>query len=327
MTPRSLATIAAAVSLLVAAVPFAVAAASTAPSSPDPGAGFGPDPVTPHEPRTDAWADVVDGLGPAVEPGAANPCTAGEPRCLEVVVAEMQARTDALGCDHAAPFAFTYLETTRGVEEHVRREGFFDDPAEIAHLDALFATLYFDAIDNWQAGRHDQVPPAWRIAFDAADEQRVTAAVDVLLGMNAHIGRDLAYAVARQLADEPVPAAHDPADFFRVDDVIDVVREPMLAGAAQRYDPELTTLTDMLLPAGTEVDATRLISVWREQAYGFGVRLAAAEDAATREAVAAEIERSSVASAVLLLNFGTSRELGLPPAERARYCDEGRAGS
>ncbi len=257
-------------------------APSTAPSPPGPGAGFGPAPVTPHEPRTEAWAALAADLTPGVESGAANPCNAGEPRCLEAVVAEMQARTDALGCDHAAPFAFTYLRTTRGVEEHVSREGFFDDPAEIAHLDALFAVLYFHAIDNWRAGRHDEVPPAWRIAFDAADEERVTAAVDVLLGMNAHIGCDLTYAVAQQLSAGPALIADDPSDFFRVDDVIDVVREPMLARAATRYDPELVTLTDMLLPAGTEVDATALISHWREQAYEFGVRLAAAENPACR---------------------------------------------
>ena len=320
MTPRSIITGFVAVSLILAAVPFGIAAAGTPSQRPAPGAGFGVGPVTTHEPRTDAWAAVVEGLAPRLDPAAANPCTAGDPDCLEVVVAEMEARTDDLGCDHTAPFAFTYLETTRGVAEHLERDGFFEDPAEIAHLDALFAVLYFDAIDNWQAGRHDQVPPAWQMAFAAADDRRVTAAVDVMLGMNAHISRDLAYAVARQRGEQPHPREHDPTDFFRIDDVIEAVQRPMLEGAAARFDPHLATLSETLIPTDANIDSAALIGLWREQAYDFGVRLAAADDPATRDAVAAEIERAAVASAVLILNLGVTRDLGLPTEDRDRYC-------
>ena len=36
------------------------------------------------------------------------------------------------------------------------------------HLDALFARLYFRSYDAYEAGKLDDVPPAWRIAFDSA---------------------------------------------------------------------------------------------------------------------------------------------------------------
>lgn len=326
MTPRAIATGAAVLLLLVATVPFGIAAARPASEATAPGAGFGVGPVTPHEPRTDAWAAIARDLEPVLDPGSSNPCTAGELHCLEAVVTEMEARLDELGCAHPAPFAFTYLETTRGVDDHLARDGLFEDPAEIAHLDALFAVLYFDAIDNWQAGRHDQVPPAWQMAFAAADDRRVTAAVDVMLGMNAHISRDLAYAVARQRGEDPRPRDHDPTDFFRIDDVIQAVQQPMLEGAAARFDPHLATLSETLIPAEAAIDSAALIGLWREQAYGFGVRLAAADGPDERAAVAAEIERAAVASAVLILNVGVTRDLGLAVDARERYCSEQATG-
>ena len=322
MTPRSIATLAAAVLLLVAAAGFGAAALRT-PSPPSPlGAGFGPGPVVAHQPRTSLWAPIAEDFVPGVDPSSANACIAGDDRCLEAVVGEMQARLEELGCEHTAPFAFTYLETTRGVEEHLARDGFFVDPPELAHLDALFAVLYFDAIDNWRAGRIDEVPPAWQVAFEAADREQVSAATDVMLGMNAHISRDLAYAVAQLLATTPDPHTADTTDFFRIDEVIAAVQDPMLVGSGQRFDPRLSTLAETLIPAGAEVDSVALIALWREQAYELGLRLATAKDHAARAAVAAEIERASFASAVMILNVEASIDLGLDVDERRRYCEQ-----
>ena len=47
------------------------------------------------------------------------------------------------------------------------------------------------------------VPEAWRIAFDAADHETVATLGDILLGMNAHISRDLPFALARTGLVEP----------------------------------------------------------------------------------------------------------------------------
>ena len=106
-------------------------------------------------------------LGSRLSPDSANSCERGAPECLAAVLAEMQTRLDVQGCAHTAPFAFTYLEMTRGVRDAVLDPGFFVEPTATAHADALFARLYFDAFDNWAAGRDDDVPGAWRIAFGA----------------------------------------------------------------------------------------------------------------------------------------------------------------
>ena len=324
MTPRSIAALAAAALLVLAAVPFGIAAARPPAPPPPLGAGFGPGPVSPHQPRTAMWAPIAENFAAGIDPASPNACIAGVEPCLEAVIDEMQARFDELGCDHKAPFAFTYLETTRGVEEHVARDGFFVDPAELAHLDAVFAVLYFEAIDNWMAGRIDEVPPAWQVAFEAADHERVSAAIDVMLGMNAHISRDLAYSVALLLESAPDPVAADTTDFFLVDEVIAAVQDPMLVGSGERFDLGLATLAETLIPAGAEVDSVALIGLWRELAYDLGLRLATAPDDAARAEVAAEIERSSFASAVVILNVEASLDLGLEPEERRRYCEQQR---
>ena len=271
---------------------------------PEPGSGFGAGPVTAATPLTRQWAAVVDGLGAGIDPASPNACKAGRPECLDAVLAEMEARLARIGCGHAAPFAFTYLEMTKGVERRVDESELFGDPRAIAHLDALFAQLYFDAFDNWAAGRRDQVPGAWQMAFAAADAETASAAADVLLGMNAHISRDLAYSVAAMLEQAPEATANT-ADFALVNGVIAEVKGPLLLAAAERFDPSLAEL-EAALVSDSSVDATTLISVWRQRSFDLGRRLAEAPTADAKRAVETEIERVAVASAAAILNGDAS---------------------
>lgn len=287
---------------------------------PDPGSGFGAGPVTASTPLTRQWAAVVDGLGAGIDPASPNACKAGRPECLDAVLAEMEARLARIGCGHAAPFAFTYLEMTRGVERRVDEAELFGDPKAVAHLDALFAQLYFDAFDNWAAGRSDEVPGAWQIAFAAADGRMASAAADVLLGMNAHISRDLAYSVAAMLDNAPEATANM-TDFALVNGVIAEVKGPLLRAAAERFDPSLAELEAALAPDPT-VDATALITVWRERSFDLGRRLAEAPTADAKRAVEAEIERIAVASAAAILNGDAVFDRGLAPDDRRAFCEQ-----
>ena len=61
----------------------------------------------------------------------------------------------------------------------------------------MFAKYYLRAFDNWTADSNSSaVPQAWKIAFDAAQDGRVSAAGNFFLGLNAHINHDLALAMA-----------------------------------------------------------------------------------------------------------------------------------
>jgi len=242
------------------------------------------------------WAAIAGALGAPASERDASPCHRGEPACLEAVLGEMEARLAARPCAHTAPFAFTYLEMTRGVAAEADT---FDDPGVISLIDARFAQQYFDAFDNWQAGRVDEVPAAWQMAFATAERKESSAALDLILGMNAHISRDLAYIVAGLVEAAPDLDA-EPADYLRVNDVIAGVKSPMLALAAERFDPNLFLL-DTELPVEGAPDPVELITDWRSFSFDLGLRLATAESDDARDAVIAEIERTSAAAAAVLI--------------------------
>lgn len=304
---------------LVAAV-LALGACGSESTSPSTPPGLDP---THGTPVTAAWAEIVSGLDAPIADADATSCHRGEPSCLAAVVAEMEARLAARPCAHTSPFAFTYLEMTRGVAEDVES---FDDAALNSIVDARFAQQYFDAFDNWQAGRVDQVPSAWQMAFATADRQESSAALDLILGMNAHISRDLAYIVASAVANDP-NLREQPDDYLRVNDVIAGVKSPMLANAADRFDPNLFLLDSELSVEGAP-DPVTLISDWRAFSFDLGLRLATAESEPERTAVIAEIERTATGAAAVLIAAegadGTSELAGAiagQPAGQAAFLD------
>src|SRR6202035_2701532 len=104
----------------------------------------------------------------------------GAAGCVAVVIDEMRRREDPLlqACSHSAAFGLMYLRVTEGVQTHPVT---FADPAYVDHLDAVFASLFFQATDNFAAGRTSQVPGAWQVAFHAAATRAVTGLGDLLL--------------------------------------------------------------------------------------------------------------------------------------------------
>ena len=162
------------------------------------------------------------------------------------------------------------------------------------------------------------MPGVLRIAFGAAEAGETNAATDLLLGMNAHISRDLPYVVA-DLAAWQRDRDTVGSDFEKVNEVIARVKGPMLRGAADRFDPTLILL-DLPLPALAASDGAELIGTWRNQALERGVRLSQAGSEAERRAVEGEIEREAMATAVLLLNAGTAGPNPISPEDRDAYC-------
>src|SRR5215208_6427837 len=138
------------------------------------------------------WTALLPALAIPYDVTRPDECAAGRTECVDKTIREMTKRFDPLvsSCDHNAIFALTYLRVT---EEYRRTidAPFFDDTPFVNHEDTIFAHYYVAAYDGWTAGRIDQVPPAWRIAFDAARGRTVSGIGDLLLGINAHVQRDL----------------------------------------------------------------------------------------------------------------------------------------
>ena len=247
-----------------------------------------------------------------------NDCPRGSLRCVDNVIKEMTKRYNRLGCHHDSAFAFTYLLTTEEYRRAVEDPAFFTDNAFVNHQDAVFADYYFRAHDAWRAGRTADVPPAWRIAFDAAARQRVTGMGNVLLGMNAHVNRDLPFVLAGIGLVKPDGSSRKP-DHDRVNAFLAQVNTYLLVEAAKVLDP---TMDDGDVP-GTTLDnmaAVQLLVGWREQAWRNAERLAAAPTAEARARVAQEIEDMAAVEALTIRT-----QFGYPPllggaASRNAYC-------
>jgi hypothetical protein len=216
-------------------------------------------------PTLPTWAEVAPGLTAKLDPRSSNPCQRGDLSCLDVIVAELQRREAMLGCGHAAVFDDLTLETTEQIRA-AAAVGLFKSPRKIAHFDAWFVRLYFQAQDDWRAGRVAKVPDSWQIAYREADKRSVHGIGDVLLGMNAHITRDLALAASTGYTDAGY--AMDP-DFLLVNRIIQRLAASALRDVAARYDKTLSTarIPTVLGPFNLgEVTANWRAEAWRDGA-------------------------------------------------------------
>jgi hypothetical protein len=144
--------------------------------------------------------------------------------------------------DGVEVFNSMYLTVTELVRDRLAAS-YFDDPAGVARLDAVFAARFLDAVDTADSGG---VPKAcWRPLFELRGHPGVHPIQFALAGMNTHIEHDLPLSVldcCQALGLEPGQAE---ADYHRVNDLLaqaeSRIREELLPG------PEALRIADPLL--------------------------------------------------------------------------------
>jgi hypothetical protein len=249
-----------------------------------------------EDPPYVGWTELLPGLTTDFEPSSENDCTAGRTNCVDAVIREMRRRFDPLAesCDHDSIFALAYLRTTEEYRRTIEDPTFFEDTAFVNHEDAVFAGLYFDAFDAWHKGRREDVPRAWAIAFQAAADRSMPASGNLSLGINAHVQRDLPFALAAIGLVKPDGTSRKP-DHDRVNEFLNRVTDDLYAEIAQRFDP---TIDDSDLPGTTDDFAVfQIIPTWREIAWRNAERLVSASSDEERADVAASIEAYAASQA------------------------------
>jgi hypothetical protein len=265
------------------------------------------------------WTSLLPSLTDGYDPTSANDCVSGKPSCLDKTIREMQRRFAPLGqaCAHNAVFALAYLRTTQTYGWARDQAGYFADTPFVNHEDAVFAKYYFDAYDDWAAGRRGDVPQAWLMSFDAAAARRVSGSGNVFLGMNAHVNRDLPFVLAAIGLTFPDGTSRK-ADHDKVNQFLNAVIDPLLAEEAARFDPTVDDARDPLLLGYTTT--FQMLAAWRETAWRNAERLVNAPDAAARAQVAQSIESYAAGVAQTLI----LAEGYLPPltttAARDSFC-------
>ncbi|KJK58890.1 DUF5995 family protein [Saccharothrix sp. ST-888] len=144
--------------------------------------------------------------------------------------------------DGVEVFNGMYLTVTELVRERLAA-AYFDDPAGMARLDAVFAARYLSAVDTADSG--GRTDACWRPLFELRGNPGIHPIQFAVAGMNTHIEHDLPLSVldcCLALGLEPREAE---ADFHRVNDLLAQVeaqvREELLPA------PEALRIADPLM--------------------------------------------------------------------------------
>jgi len=158
------------------------------------------------------------------------------PRRVDDVVSLMRALEDALPPDDGvAWFLRLYRPVTEDLERAARAGGAYGDRRCVRWLDVVFANLFFRALRDW-ASAPAAVPRAWVPLFEARARARIAPIQFALGGMNAHINRDLPFALVETWAAldvEPDRAGVHYRDFTLVNDLLEQTEERVKAEFAQ----------------------------------------------------------------------------------------------
>ncbi len=276
--------------------------------------------ATSEEPLYVGWAEVLPGLSQGYDATSADLCRSGNVRCVDAVIREMERRFAPLAraCDHDAVFALTYLRTTQAYRQIVDDGTFFTDTPFVNHQDAVFADYYFRAFDEWHGGDRSLVPPAWALAFSAADGKRVSAMGNLLLGMGGHVNHDLPLVLAQIGLVKPDGSSRK-EDHDRVDRMLQRIVGPLIAEVAQRFDPSI----DDASLSGSTLDETavfQILAEWREEAWRNAELLVAAPTPAARAVVDATIAQGAALKSKAIMAATSYLPLVSGPAARNAFC-------
>jgi hypothetical protein len=197
-----------------------------------------------------AWRKQATAVGKRVREGRPGTSggSAGDQEVLDLVaepydsVAESERRlTDlqrvfATREDDRAVFLAVYARTTEAVAARIERDE-FEDPDWVADYLVAFANRYRQAAHDYERGDLAAVADPWQLAFDSAAAPDSLVIQDALLGVNAHINYDLAFA----LADVGIEADRTAKleDHRAVTDVLRTIVDDIQNLLAEAYAPGL----------------------------------------------------------------------------------------
>jgi len=138
------------------------------------------------------------------------------------VLAVMKAIEGALpATDGIVAFNRLYRTTTENIAATLAKGG-FSAPAYTTRLDVIFGNYYFKALTQWLADA-PATPRPWLELFSRRDQLGIAPLQFALAGMNAHIDRDLAFALedlAVERGSWPADGSSERGDFLVVNDVL-----------------------------------------------------------------------------------------------------------
>ncbi|MGI8558519.1 MAG: DUF5995 family protein [Solirubrobacteraceae bacterium] len=273
---------------------------------------YTPPPVVP-------WETLLPALPTASspQPGPVPGCTTPTIACIDYELSRMDALRAQFGCDHRGVFASTYELLTKSLHATLQTNAnTFSDPSWVISEDATFANMYFATIDRYARG--EPVPEAWQIALDTARSGDANGLQDMLLGINAHVQRDMPYMLASVGLRAADGTSHKP-DHDRFNAILNQAYQSVVDTLAARYDPAIDLMSpgfNPLLGLVGNISGDQLVQAWRENVWRNAEALLNARTTGDRAAVEALIEFNAATTARLI----AAPQLPLYRPRRDAYC-------
>ena len=223
-----------------------------------------------------------------VQPHDIAHCKRGRIACVDRTIRRMERLQARLGCDHRGVFATTYLTLSRELRPNIAGDT-FKDRRYLSYQVTEFANYYFRTLGRYARGK--PVPEAWRIAMDAATKSDVNAAQDMLLGINAHVQRDMPFVVAELGLVTRKGATRKP-DHDVGNKVLNDAYQAVVDEIEKRYDPVLAFTNADGSPADDAL-GMEMVKGWREGVWRNAERLVNAKSKADYRQVVDSIETNA----------------------------------
>jgi hypothetical protein len=234
-------------------------------------------------------------------------------KCMDGVIRRLRRAANRYGCDHRAVFPRVYQLLSEEMRRHIAQRGFFEDPKYVILEAVMFERFYRVTMRDWERDPA-RVPGAWRVALEAWAAKDTVAAQDMLLGINAHVQRDMPFVVAYMGLRFRDGHSRKP-DHDRGNLVLDRAYERIVRRVESEYDPSTAVTNSSLTPAD-DVLGLELTRTWREGIWRNAERLLNARSASERAQVAQSIELQAELSAQMM---AAARTPGYG-AQRDAYC-------
>ena len=183
----------------------------------------------------------------------------------------------------------------------------FEDVVWVATLMESFAGYYFQALEADESEQTNP-PTAWKIAFSASHSPHIHVLQNLMLGVNAHINRDLVFAITELLAPEWQQASPEQRqmryrDHCHVNEVINGTINAVQDQVIDRFEPEFRVVDTLLGPLD-EWMTSLLISRWREEVWEHVIHLVDPDPDTDRQTLIQRVEQGSVKRAHEILGQG-----------------------
>jgi len=173
--------------------------------------------------------------------------------------------------DCRSAFLQIYTIVTGNVRRYIDRPGYFRNATWVAQYLISFGNLYREALLNFEQGNMSAVPDCWQTAhtFSRADQGLLLQ--HIMLGMNAHIVRDLAYAVTE------IGITPNEADKLHDHEAVNAILLQSFSEAinmtARMYSPDLKIVASLIGPKALDAIFQFLMSTVRDVSWYEAVQM------------------------------------------------------